>query len=237
MKYPKLLSLALLSLIFMISCKKDKKTPDETPTNPVVQPVSAPKKIDTLKPSSPYLPVFPGSWWKYQSVKNGSIIPTSDTITKKTGPTYIKDVYNYTDIYNGHKTFTSDTFYVPVYEGITVWGDKKEAWFSYGGYQLIPLVSDVLGHTWATHDQSHVANEAKVEKKDTSLTINGVSYYPVISILYYSYGTSPQTPYFYSSRQFYAKNVGLIAAQSFYDYKKDSISSEIHLVDHYINNH
>jgi len=218
MKYPKFLSLTLFFII-LVSCKKDKGTPVETSTSPVTQPPPAPpKKIDTLKPSSPYFPAFPGSWWKYQTAKKGTIIPTSDTITKKTGPNYIK-------AFNG-----IDTFYVPVYEGEAYWGYKKRG----TPYVPEPLV---LGSTWSVGYISQGEDRASVEMTDISRTINGVTYYPVTSIIYYSYSTSPSTPVFYSRREYYAKNVGIIAEQFFYNFDRDSVASEIQLVNHQIGTH
>jgi hypothetical protein len=221
--------LILLLLFLVVYCKKKENTaPEETPV-----PVPVPHKpIDTIKPL-PYLPVFPGSWWKY-------VTSNGDTIRDTTSSTYKKDAYSFTMF---GTTVKSDTFYVPFYDNIPIWGSRSHTGpLVWENNPLIYVVSDSLhiGWPWTIQKSgSHIIYYAKIIHKDTTIQLGGNTYYPTISILYYSYSDNSTTyqehPYMI---RYYTKNIGLIREDGIYSTPQGSIDSIIPyrtLVSYHIN--
>jgi len=185
-----------------------------------------PKKIETIQPL-PYLPAFPGSYWKYS---NG------DTYT--TSATYKKDVYSV--FYGSNLVYTADTFYVPIYNGAPLWGYKVHdeyaiVWPNEQTTPLVRIISDSLptGANWrVARSGNHSGVWVYISAKDTSISISGKDYYPTIVLYYKSIvNNDRQIPY---KRAYYTKNIGLVK-EELLSWMDSSVISEKHIVDYFIN--
>lgn len=226
--YPKVAFL----LLALISCTKKVgekiKAPEKTQ-----DPVSTPK-IDTIKPND-YLPAFPGSYWKYITDQNV-------TVTYTTSATYLKDSYSYKTPYGGPDAKTqSGTAYVPHYNGVPLWGYSGHTgpFYSYGFLivpSLIPIVSEgKVGRIWTTSADRHARSYKSILTKDTTIQIEGQSYYPTIVIGEFSYPSNNlgvPVPTSLIGKEYYTKDIGLIKKETFY---ANSASKEMHLVTYHIN--
>ena len=210
----KILCLIFFIFILTISCKK--KTTQQEPEKPEVQ------KIDTLKPSS-YLPVFPGSYWKY-------INPKGDTIIYTTSAKYEKDTY--TDV-NGALT-TTVSAYVPKYNGVFIWQGYCHTGpiYNYGmkvTNSLIPIVPEAFDiEEWTIYQVGHDRHFCRTLKIDTTIEISGKSYFPTVVIgTYGSYSNGGDVLYI---KEYYTKDIGLIKHEDLID-----PNSEFHLINYHIN--
>jgi hypothetical protein len=203
MKYLLFIGFVIGSCALFFSCKKDKAPP-----------VTIPKTIDTLYPLS-YLPVYPGSYWKYVDSNGDSTIDI-------TNPTYELDYY-----ITGWEA--SDTFYVPKYNGINIWGYKEH--LDLGPSYAIPMriVLDetlTIGADWMYVGWGGSYRYRKITAIDTSITIFGNTYYPTIIVEEYS----PQGLPSWISRRYYTKNIGLIKEET-------ELPANVKLIyDYHINN-
>lgn len=199
-------------LIVIAACTKD-VVPD---------PVPNPPSYNTLEPFS-YFPAYPGSFWKYVD-SNG------DTTLKETAPSYQADHYTF-----GSAAYVSDTFLVPFYDGIPIWGYEAHTGpiSNSGSYPFTRIVSDSLpvGSSWFISYWSGTAISRKIIAKDTSLVINGNTYAPTIAVEeYFSQGPSS---YIWLARRFYTKNIGLVREDIFNT--SDSTVNTKELIDFFVN--
>lgn len=206
MKYFLFIGLVIGSCSLFFSCKKDK-----------VPPIVVPKTFDTLYPLS-YLPVYPGSYWKYVDSNGDSTIDI-------TNPTYELDCYTVAGL-------ASDTFYAPKYNDIYIWGYKAHKFN--GSYNQIPMQT-ILSENLAVGSHWQIFNEQgntiyrKIIAKDTTITIFGIDYYPTIGVEEY-FQTGP-IDFVWSARRYYTKDIGLIKEEL---NCQPQITKEIY--DYHINN-
>jgi hypothetical protein len=216
-------------LLIAFSCTKEKPVPEVIPpaTPPPAKPAAKP--LDTIKPH-PYLPAFPGSWWKYTN-------STGATVTYKTEPNYVKDFYSVLTLQQNPKFHTSDTVYVPVYLGRKIWGRQEHV--DYPTSQLpplIPVVSDSLpvGYTWSVRkpNSSHSYLDYRILSKDTAIIIAGKTYSPAI-VLQLGEGVylAHHDP---TSREYYAKDIGMVRKEMILSSKPDSIYSYMNIIEYHI---
>lgn len=197
------------------SCKKESQPPNNT--------TSIAASYDTLFPLD-YFPAFPSSYWVYADSSN-------DTTIIKTDSLYQLDHYSI-----GGSAFVSDTFLVPIYDHIPIWGYEAHTGpiSNSGSYPLTTLLSDTLpvGSNWVIYSWSGTQVSRKIIAKDTTITISSNSYYPTIVVEeYYSLGP----PYYiWIAKRYYTKNIGLIREDIY-----NSIDSTINtkqIVSYFINN-
>lgn len=209
--------LPLILFFVFVACKKDTIVKEETPELPIVPAVQT--KFDTILPNS-YLPVYPGSWWKYINTSTNNIIIDS------TGNQYVKDFYT---LYNpsGAIVYTSDAFFVPAYychvgkSAIDlIWGYKCHYWIT-GGTSLpfVTIVSDSLplGTSWQSSRMSGSALNSQgwsmetISTIDTSIQISGNTYYPTIVVTAIAYNAAVNAPApFPYMRKYFTKDIGLV---------------------------
>ncbi len=194
MKYLLFIGLVIGSCSLFFSCKKDKVPP--------ILPPTIPKTIDTLYPLS-YLPVYPGSYWKYVDSNGDSTIDI-------TNPTYELDYYL-------TAWGDTDTAYAPKYNGIYIWGYNEHK--STGASYAIPMrkildESSPVGSSWYIAHGSGTSYYRKITARDTTITVFGNDYYPTIVVEEYC----PQAyPHLWSYRRYYTKDIGLIKEETEFD--------------------
>lgn len=199
-------------LLFFTACKKHNST-QTGKTN---------LTYDTIKPLS-YFPAYPGSYWKYIDSNN-------DTIVYKTDSIYKKDNYVI-----GAAAFVSDTFYVPFYDGFPIWGYESHTGpiSNSGSYPLTRILSDTLpvGSDWVIYNWSGTAVNRKISAKDTTIVIQGTSYFPTIVVEeYYSAGIFTFT---WIARRYYTQNIGLIR-EDIHNLNSNTVNSRL-LAEYFIN--
>lgn len=205
----------LIVLFYTFSCSKKKvEFPELEP--PV-------KIVDTLFPLE-YFPAYPGSYWTYfDSVSN-------TTITCKTDSVYKTDSY-----YDAHDGAYTDEHYVPYYCGYPVYhysfrvtpSSVKDSYFT--TFLNNPLQ---LNSSWC---ESYASNPytycKKIVTMDTTIVLNGISYYPTLIAVRYAPGTSPEIHFY---KQYYTKDIGLIKEIQYYG-SNFTINKSIEIVDYHIN--
>ncbi len=201
-----LLTLSCILFTNLFSCKKD------DPNN----------LYDTIFPLS-YFPVYPGSFWEYVNYLN-------DTNRLVTDPAYVLDFY-----IEGSAAYVSDTFYVPVYDGVPIWGYEAHTGpISHAGsYPLTRILSDSLpvGSSWVIHSWSGTAISRKIIAKDTSIMIHNQEYSPTIVVEeYYSEGPPSYT---WIARRYFTENIGMIKEELFN--MPDSTISTSYIIDYHLN--
>ncbi len=199
----------VFSFSIVFSCKKDKVSPTNKP-------------YATIEPLS-YFPVYPGSYWKYVNANN-------DTTIIETAPEYQLDFYTEAGQH------TSDTFYVPIYNGVPIWGyEEHTGSISYGGsYPLATILSETLPvwQSWIIKNWGAIKHSRRVSAKDTTITINGTDYYPTIVIDQFWYsGGPPNMPMI--NKRYYTKNIGLIKEDTYNFIDSSVVTKEI--IDYHIN--
>lgn len=218
----------LISILLIVSCKKEKLA------EPINIGTLVQTRFDTIKPG-PYLPVYPGSWWKYVNLKG-------DTIIDSVGVNYVKDSFELRSP-NCELLYKSQVFFVPVYYS---GGRRRLIW----GYQehlppaqsspscadsFTTIVSDslpigsVIAHL-ALDDNSTA--DVSIGFVDLTVEIKGKEYYPTIIVICRSNSPwrYPVSSTFYSEH--YTKNVGCISAASSWPYQPNDVWN---LVDYFIN--
>ena len=189
-----------------VSCSKDVALPDAESQMP----------IDTIFPSS-YLPIYPGSWWKYTHTG------ASDTLYGVTSSGYLLN--NWQDGTNANDVHKK---YLPAYISLSnspnVFLDSNN---TYVGYKFINFYGEIGNYNPFRQPYNTYLDETSsvgssidgsatqigfftrtiFARNDTEV-VNNITYYPVIVTKYVS-GLTPgpmnNVDYFY-----YAKNVGLI---------------------------
>ena len=191
--------LLLLLVLLAFSCKKKELgvVPDPVPiNNPIV--------YDTIKPNS-YLPVFPGSWWKYLDSEN-------DTIMENVSSTYHLNWYTFVTT----SVYRSDTFLVPVYKGLPIWGYRAnhgpQSYSNEHPLKLVVTDSLPVGATWLSEKKdSHSGTKSFIQAKDTSITIFGITYYPTIVVASHEFYDTQNFPV--DRWNYYTKDIGLIKTE------------------------
>lgn len=227
----------------LISCKKENDPINNTP--PVIAPPVQAKVFDTIKPL-PYFPAYPGSYWKYSvtySIEIKYAVPaawnTQTTIvTDTTSAKYQKD--SYTIISSPPAAdFHSDTFLVPFYNNVPIWGSKKHIFNNPRKPPLVYVVNDSLevGTSWFEFNEFYGYKRLSILTKDTSITLNGQIYSPVIIVRNEtSYIGGADGPYSFIDDFYYAKNIGLIKSKTVYTSNADLYRlNEKLLIEYYIN--
>lgn len=218
----KIVALVLITQL-VISCNKNKCSGSSKKSSHCVdlKAVSHP----TVFPLS-YFPAYPGSYWKYENILNGEIT------TKKTEPTYLKDLNR-----TSHAS-KADTFYVPYYQKEPTWGYSLHSTVinTYGDYPYFRILSDTLsvGAQWTVYHWGGVHIMRKIKAKDATIVIKGKSYYPTIVMQDYNYEGPPKG--LRQSESYYTKDIGLIMYKTFGGYPSDTMyTTTIVLVDYFIN--
>ena len=197
--------LYILSMLFS-ACVKE---PDSPP-------------VETLYPL-PYLPDYPGSWWKYLNADG-------DTILHTTASEYIEHYYM-SEKLNGCYT---DPVRVPYWNGDPVYGYSTPA-ITHPQHPGEEGLSQVGYLSENTDDHFLVFSYKGVQFRevgitDTSIIINGNNYTNVIRVNEYSESSFYNHPLTLDYITYYAKDIGLIRK----DNLKDS-TIELQLVDYRIN--
>jgi len=214
-------------LIALAGCRKEKNVAPKPPV-PASSPAANPfaKNFDTIKPSD-YWPVYPGSYWTYETNSGKTIISRADS-------SYKLDYFQYTGYNNS--CVKSDTVYVPVVDANKIYGYRVRNPVSCNG-PLEPVFTmylpdnPVVGGKWSYQPSPKYTAVFNYEiTKDTTLTINGRTYQDVLEVVEDLNGLR-------RTRRYYARNVGLVLWQSFVvgGQFPDSISYWQKLIDHKIN--
>jgi hypothetical protein len=208
------ITIVVVLWVVVSSCKKEKSHGYVTNTHL--------NSYDTIFPLD-YFPAYPGSYWKYVDCQGDTIQYATDTV-------YKPDWY----VHSGAAYF-SDTFFVPFYNNIPIWGYEAHTGpISYSGsYPLTLILSDTLpvGANWVIYFSAGTEVSRKIIAKDTSVTVSGNTCFPTIVVEeYYSYGP----PYYiWQAKRYYTKNIGLVR-EDIYNLT-DSTTCVKELVQYFIN--
>lgn len=219
-------ALTLFAFLFLsVSCHKTHTDPASS-ENPITT------KIDTIKPSE-YLSTYPGSWWKYIDKKG-------DTIIYKTSDSYQKDSYSYTwSKSNPFPSTITETVsaYVPLYNKVPIWGGYGHTgpYYNYGQLEIQPLVAIAPdefkpGQYWPTYVNSHYDESCRILAVDSTVIIEGKSYYPTMVIekrLGYNDAVL-------SGKDYYTRGIGLVKRITI-AWTSSVASGELRLVAYHIN--
>lgn len=195
-------------LLVLASCKKESSTPQPAPT-PAPTPASPPKVevLDTIFPTNPYLPAYPGSYWVYKI--NGG--PATSTVS--VGPKYVRDSL-YDRLLREYKIKKM----VPLYNNIRLWCD---GFYVPVGYYNIPQFWQLVrmgkrGESWSPYQslQTYGSYEG-IYMSDTSLILDGKNYDHVIVIRDYDLLPYPMNMSVYSDN-YYAKDIGVIKKYTYH---------------------
>jgi len=194
----------VIILLIVSSCKKEDS-----------------KNYQTIYPL-PYLPVYPGSFWKYISDKG-------DTVTYTTSDNYILDSFTSNDL-GGMKT---DPIYVPYWNGEPVYG-YSFLWSDGDGQILVPYLKEEDKASWSRCGYKYCIDDIIVAK-DTSLVVHYAIYNSVIVVKEANDGLSwGPPPGIHSTYFYYAKNVGLIKEINVDEINHDTIQT-LNIIDYHIN--
>jgi hypothetical protein len=162
-----------------------------------------------------WLPCYPGSFWVYDN--GDTIFATGWKLDSLKRPSW----YSSPDPYE-------DPYFVPVYNGVEVFGDQVTSSVGTG----LTFVFDTVG------DQHNAGNQYSLSANqclayDTSMMVNGVQYDPVQVVV--SWHAQQPLPTWYNTnwytKKYYAKDVGMIYIENF---EGDSIISSSGLVAYFI---
>lgn len=206
----------ILSVILLAAaCKKD-----DIIDPPIVNPVVV---HDTIKPKA-YLPVYPGSWWKYQ-------INDTTFITLSTSSTYILHSYQAFSASYDPPVYT-DSVYVPFNNSEPIYGYDKIEYidFPFGNYnKKWPVISELIGfefdREWTDPRYGDFNEKVQVSEKvfdgqDSILVLTG----------HWIYGLNVS----HKSFQEYKKGIGLSKHIIVDTLNNDTLFKKI-LIDYYIN--
>jgi hypothetical protein len=194
---------------------------------------------DTIFPLS-YLPVWPGSYWKYTDSLLGN---NSDTLHLYTLNEYILDFFYppgknvpdsfYLPLYIGDPELGQSLVY-PNYGGMPIW-----EYFAYKGptgQWMPPFFRRVLKETWGEWKVWGWAYEEiyrKVIGLDLAIEIDGHVYEPTIAIKKYYTDGPPGTPTI--SIKYYTRDIGMIKYEKYILFETEP--SEVwQIVDYHVNN-
>ncbi len=174
-------------------------TPTTTSTTTTTTTTTTTASIDTIYPHS-YFPAFPNSYWRYLNT-NG------DTSSSYTSNSYVLD--NYTK--PGY-TVINASAYVPLYNGIPIWGYFEHRLGNYTISLYMPrILSDSLtvGTSWNDTYGANIIGSRAIKCLDTTIIINGISYDSTIVMEYSNQQASnplSKAPYM---RRYFTKNIGI----------------------------
>ena len=192
----------------LCSCKK------EGNQNPIGDGLN----YDTIYPKA-YLPVYPGSYWKYNVQKH-------DTIVSKTSESYILDFY--IDPATGSN---SDTFYITELDNIPIWGYMAHTgilFSSSDSYPFTMILNDTVnvGYSWRIFNLEGIEIKREIIAIDTTIQLTtNLAFDSVIIVKEYRLPSIEINEW---DKRYYAKNVGLIKEEHYdtsftikeiYDYK------------------
>jgi hypothetical protein len=179
---------------------------------------------DTIYPG-PYLPVYPGSFWNYNS----------GTVRHSTYSNYILHSFEYV---KDNRLYESKPCYIPYWNGIPVYKYSSPiGWTRYGipqsdltqQYFMLYFLSETIDENWI---DSAVSNKYynwesmdKVVAVNISIVSGNNSYDSVIAVQHF-FGSDYQK----SSTNYFAKNIGLVRVD-------DAKDSTILILDNYFINH
>ncbi len=181
------------------------------------------KPLQTIYPLS-YLPVYPGSWWRYLK-GNG------DTVTYKTENNYMEHSYPSYELNNSY----TDVVKVPFWNGKPIYGYSTPAENHVQqpndeGLSQVAYLSEHTGDYLLVYSYKETSWR-EVGTTDTALIVNGVLYNHVIRVDAYQ-----ESPFFYNYPKtlyeisYYAKDVGLVRTDDPID-----TSITLQLIDFFIN--
>ena len=180
MKYTTLLFFLFAGIV---SCKKDGAI---VPNEPI--------KIYPL----PYFPVYPGSYWKYVTASNDTVIIRSEY-----------DYRPFSFVYNNNELlYQTNNCLVPLWNNLYIFGYSY-----YENNKLIPILATTLDSTWIVFSAFTPFLEPFFYKKrivilDTIMDIQNNRYDHVIKIVEFVFREN--YPSYNIDSFYYAKDVGLI---------------------------
>jgi len=189
----------VLIIILFFSCKKE----DPIPV--------------TIYPF-PYLPVYPGSYWKYLN-QNG------DTVLQTTSTEYVLHRYKYKNDYEDNNM--TSPVYVPFWNGIPVYGYSspiKLDPLTY--YTQVSYLSTKIGQEYKYYTRFGMISRL-VANIDTSLVLFATTYNNVIVVNEYHLNPPYEHPPVLVGKNYYAKDIGLVMEEDLYD--------TIKIISYYIN--
>ncbi len=201
----KKLILLLLIIQCLVSCKKE-------------------TTYTTIYPL-PYLPVYPGSFWRYLNKNNDTIIQSTDSEYK---------LHHYACEYStSENTIWTDYVYVPYWNGNPIYGYstpyESNHYYSANISNQVGFLSNTLEQSWGTYFDPHIGSAKRTVKNiDTSLNVNSSIYLHVIKVRETYRSTNLYFPKDeWLEDNYYAKDVGLVLRQN----SNDTLS----LISFYIN--
>lgn len=201
----------IFSSLSYTSCKKDK--------------VSS-QSYDTIFPS-PYLPVYPGSYWQYlRFYDDGST--GSDTITYCTSDNY-KLCHNPEE----NEDLNSKYIYVPVWNDSAIMGYSWVKNIGNKTFEKINILSETLGESWIGPNN----RVRTIETVSHSMTFNNVTLNNII-VAKEEVSNHPESQIF---RYYFARDIGLICFCTYHIYYSEPSSTFYYwnvkycLVDYHIN--
>ena len=136
----------------------------------------------------------------------------------------------------GAGAFVSDTFFVPLYNDIPIWGYEAHTGSGShaGSYPFTRILSDSLpvGSSWIISHWTGTEISRKIIAKDTTICILANSYTPTIVIEEY-YSLGPPN-YIWIANRYYTKNIGMIR-EDIYNSNDSSVNTK-QIIDYLINN-
>lgn len=214
-----ILFVATLITLQLFSCKKDPAIV-ETPLAPDTTAAPVTSNFDTVFPLS-YLPVYPGSYWKYRDSQNNIIIDS----TRSTYQMHI----------NGIFPWDKDTTIVPYFKNIAHYGYQIH--FSSGSTSSAPylvyLVQEApVGTYWSASNRWGTTYGRKIIAVDSIVPIGNSSYYPTI-VVEETVGSSGGGGSIRTARRYFTKDIGIVKEEFFIG--NDSISNTKELFEFFVN--
>jgi hypothetical protein len=199
----------------MIHFSCEKKGNEDPPKNEL--------SYDTIFPKD-YLPVYPGSYWKYLDEKE-------DTIMSQTSDHYLLDYYEYQTA-----GYISDSFFVPVLDNVPIWGYKahSEPISHAGSYPFTLILNDTsnIGYNWQIAYWMGNENRRIIIAKDTIIQLSTSFKFDSV-IVVKEYQSQPENVPEWWYKRYYAKYVGMIKEEYWFSY--DSTYKIKELFEYFIN--
>ena len=202
--------------IVLVSCEKDGSSPKEI-------------VYDTIKPGN-YLPVYPGTWWRYL-VNDKMIVIDSVSMEYRLHSYRNSPDYNYDE--DGDLIITySDSVYVPFLNSQPIYGYFKIEWIMppFGNYYTKwPILSETVGFKFERNweDKRFGDFSEKVEVKN--IIFNGIDSVLILEG-HWAYGPNVAN----KSYQEFAKGIGLTKELIIDTVNLDTLSKK-RLIDYFVN--
>ena len=180
------------------------------------------RAVQTIYPL-PYLPVYPGSRWRYLN-------SDGDTITYTTGNEYSENAYRSYAL-NGNYT---DPVKVPYWNGQPIYGYSTpvEVFPQHSGHvgsRQVGFLSVTSGDRFTTDSYKGLAWR-EVGNTDTSISVDGNLYNHVIRVNNWAESSFYNYPRTLNGATYYARDIGLIKEE---DLRDSTIT--LRLLDYFIN--